>query len=426
MSGTPRFDRRRMVRLGLALPLLSAACAGPAQSTDLHDTLEHLCEKNRMPGLAAAVWRGPVRVAAAAAGVRKHNDPTPVTIDDQWHLGSDTKAMTATLVGLFVDRGILRFEDVLDEALSDWRLHPGYAGVSIELLLQHRGGTPPDVPDDLGGLLTDGDPSTARAAVVRAILTRPPAGATGKYSYSNVGYMILGMVLERKGRTSWESLMRTELFTPLRMDSAGFGPRAIPQPSTNRGATPKTSNQCLRQTLAPTIPPPTARQEPCTAHSRTGPNFSVNTSQAPAASKPSSLPPPCPDSTGHPRWRLRGRLDRSHPRVGKRPRPHPRRQQQPLDRRDMVGSQEKPRLRRSNQPRGRHRTRDHGRRDRLACRDLRRRLASGQAETLGAEMISGTPRAHPAWNRRRRHASCPQTNPRPPIRRPQRGRPECP
>lgn len=228
MSGTTRFARRAMVRLGLSLPLLSAACAGPARSTDLHDTLEHLCEKNRVPGLAAAVWRGPVRIAAAAAGVRKHNDPTPVTVDDQWHLGSDTKAMTATLVGLFVDRGNLRFEDVLGEALSDWRLHPGYAGVSIEQLLQHRGGTPPDVPDDLKGLLTDGDPSTARAAVVRAILARPPTGAAGKFSYSNIGYLILGVILERKGGTSWESLMRTELFTPLRMDSAGFGPPGDP------------------------------------------------------------------------------------------------------------------------------------------------------------------------------------------------------
>ncbi|CAM4486100.1 serine hydrolase domain-containing protein [Nocardia ninae] len=178
-----------------------------------------------MPGLAAAVWWGSEPYAAAVTGFRKRNDPTPVTIGDRWHLGSNTKAMTATLIGLFVDRGVVRFEDQLNELLGGDQLHPGYAAVTVEQLLQHRGGAPENPPPHMRKhMSTDGiEPAAARAAAVTTILADSPAHTPGKYAYSNVGYMILGAALQRLCGASWESLMRTELFTPLRMNSAGFG-----------------------------------------------------------------------------------------------------------------------------------------------------------------------------------------------------------
>ena len=61
-----------------------------------------------LPALAAAAWRDGKLIEMAAVGVRKAGDPTSkVTTNDEWHLGSNTKAMTAMLVGIYVDRGAL-------------------------------------------------------------------------------------------------------------------------------------------------------------------------------------------------------------------------------------------------------------------------------------------------------------------------------
>ncbi|MFI5779283.1 serine hydrolase domain-containing protein [Nocardia sp. NPDC051570] len=233
-----RFGRRALLRPAIALPLLPLILAGAdpaAREEDLPAALERFREQGRLPGLAAAVWRGPEPVAAAAVGVRKHGDPTAVTVEDRWHLGSDTKAMTATLVGAAAERALLRFEDRLGELFAGEPIHPQYAGVTLEQLLHHRGGTPENPPDDLWAIMAaGGDPAAIRATVARGILSRPPAQAPGQFAYSNAGYLIVGAILERRFAMPWETLMRTALFTPLRMISAGFGapgdPSTVDQP----------------------------------------------------------------------------------------------------------------------------------------------------------------------------------------------------
>ena len=64
-----------------------------------------------------------------------------------------------------------------------------------------------------------------RWSIVTHYLSRPPALNPGvRYEYSNVGYIIAGAVAERCTGKSWEELLRSEVFTPLGMTTAGFGP----------------------------------------------------------------------------------------------------------------------------------------------------------------------------------------------------------
>src|SRR5499427_10675590 len=60
-------------------------------------------------GMAAAVLRGERIVAQGAAGVRKRGSAERITLDDRFHLGSCTKAMTATLVAMLVEEGKLNW-----------------------------------------------------------------------------------------------------------------------------------------------------------------------------------------------------------------------------------------------------------------------------------------------------------------------------
>jgi len=211
---------------GDAHPDAAAAADGGSETPpdDLAATLEPVRAGAGLPALAAAVWRGDVLIALGAAGVRTFGDDTPATSADRWHLGSDTKAMTATLIGIHVDRENIQFDDTIGQLFAGEEIDPGYRDVTVEQLLQHRGGAPGEIPADIWATMwEDGSDPGAREKAVLAMLARPPAQAPGTFIYANAGYMIAGAALERKTGAAWEELMRDDLFGPLGMASCGFG-----------------------------------------------------------------------------------------------------------------------------------------------------------------------------------------------------------
>ena len=68
-------------------------------------------------GMAAFVLRGERIIAQGVAGVRKRGTAERITLDDRFHLGSCTKAMTATLVAMLVEEGRLNWTATLGEFL---------------------------------------------------------------------------------------------------------------------------------------------------------------------------------------------------------------------------------------------------------------------------------------------------------------------
>src|SRR5439155_717648 len=68
-------------------------------------------------GMVAAVLRGERIIAQGAAGVRKRGTAERITLDNQFHLGSCTKAMTSTLVAMLVEEGKLNWTTTLRERL---------------------------------------------------------------------------------------------------------------------------------------------------------------------------------------------------------------------------------------------------------------------------------------------------------------------
>jgi D-alanyl-D-alanine carboxypeptidase len=205
----------------VALPLFAAP---PAAVEDVSRELEAVRAQFHMPAMAAAVWRGGTLVATGVTGVRKVGDTRRATVSDQWHLGSDTKAMTATLAGILVERGSVRLEDTVSHLFAGERIDPGWSHVTLLQLLQHRGGAPGDVPDAIWSRMWDeGRAPEARIHAVRALLSRPPAQSPGTFVYANAGYMIAGVALERASGLRWEQLIERDLFAPLGMTSCGFG-----------------------------------------------------------------------------------------------------------------------------------------------------------------------------------------------------------
>ncbi len=179
-------------------------------------------EKHRVPGLIAGTVNRQGLVAAGVVGARKYGSPEPMTINDHVHLGSNTKAMTATRLAMLVEEGKLSWQSTLGEVFSDLKaeFHDDFVNVTLEQLLTHRAGLPANVMYPRTG----GSIVAMRESVVKRVLSNPPLHPPGtKFLYSNLGYIIAGHTAERVTDKSWEQLMTDGLFTPLEMTSAGFG-----------------------------------------------------------------------------------------------------------------------------------------------------------------------------------------------------------
>lgn len=148
----------------------------------------------------------------------------PVTAADQFHLGSDTKAMTAGLLGLLVDDGRVAGTTTLREVWPELApaMRPEYRDVTVaDLLGQHSG-----LPRDPGVPFTDSAEAAQRISLVRWAVAQPPTGARGTYAYSNVNYAVAGAIAERVTGRPYAVLMTERIFRPLGIRSAGWGPPA--------------------------------------------------------------------------------------------------------------------------------------------------------------------------------------------------------
>lgn len=208
----------------LLATLALAAQTGLAAEADLSGVLEGVRAKHGLPALGAAVLKGGKVAAIGAVGKRREGGAESVTVDDRWHLGSLTKAMTATLLARLVERGRLSWGTTLGEAFPDLaaKMHPGYRAVTLERLLTHFGGAPADVPPELWSELwrMQGTPAEQRLTLVRGLTPEKPG--PDAFLYSNAGYALAGAMAEAREGKPWETLLKIHVLAPLGMTSTGF------------------------------------------------------------------------------------------------------------------------------------------------------------------------------------------------------------
>jgi len=206
-------------------------CSGSAAPRDVSGHLEHIRARHQLPALAAAAIVEGQLVAIGATGARSAAAPTPVTLDDRWHIGSCTKSMTASLAAMLVEDGVIGWETTLAEVFPEMPMKKTWREVTLEDLLVQRSGAPGEAPKALWNeaCARQGTPTEQRFAYASGILAGEPERPPGtKWIYSDAGYAIAGAMLEKVTGKDWEMLMRERLFLPLGMLSAGFGAPATP------------------------------------------------------------------------------------------------------------------------------------------------------------------------------------------------------
>lgn len=222
---------------GGTLPLVFArepsAEAAPAPEALTQARLAALRVQAGAPAFAAAAAQRNGRFVSFVDGVRALGQPQRASTSDQWHLGSITKSMTATLVARCVESGQVTWTDtvggVLGSAIPEMRSE--YRDVTFRHLLSHRSGLPGNIetPQLLAFPRESANARADRIAYARLGLMQAPRGPKEQtFEYSNTGYVIAGAMLEAKLGAPWETLIQQHVFTALGMTSAGQGAPGTP------------------------------------------------------------------------------------------------------------------------------------------------------------------------------------------------------
>jgi serine-type D-Ala-D-Ala carboxypeptidase/endopeptidase len=170
-----------------------------------------------------------VVVAAAGvdeAGAASQVSPADTPPDGRFEIGSVTKTMTATLLALLAADGTL----ALDDEVGRWLPAGANGGITLRQLATHTAGLPRIAPN-----YRPADPDNFWAGFTPELAEeglRQTAVTPGTRVYSNFGYQLLGLVLERASGQDYSRLITGRLLGPLSMTCSGVGRagRGIPLP----------------------------------------------------------------------------------------------------------------------------------------------------------------------------------------------------
>lgn len=211
--------------LALGTPVLAQHAPAHAERAATLNTLldEAMAENPGVPAMAVLVIRNGAVAEQAVRGVRASDAADPAQADDRWHIGSDAKAMTATMIARLVDRGVLSWSAPLKTLLPGLAMRPEYEDVTLADLLSHRAGLR-DLDDAADAALLEAafinvrPLPEQRRAFAAAVLNEAPIGpARGESLYSNSGYVLAATVAEQATGRAFEQLMQDEVFQPLGM-----------------------------------------------------------------------------------------------------------------------------------------------------------------------------------------------------------------
>jgi CubicO group peptidase (beta-lactamase class C family) len=194
---------------------------GPDKS--LLDSIFGGLVKPDKPGFAVLIRYGKEDVYTRAEGVRDLRSEAKIDAHTNFRLASFTKQFTAMAVMMLVHDGKLRYNQTLTEVFPDF---PPYGkNVTVRNLLNHTGGLPDyedlmDAQEKLKGPIWSPEHQIQDDEVL-ALLKQETKGkfAPGtSWSYSNSGYVVLGLIVAKGSGQSYGDFLRARIFAPLHMD----------------------------------------------------------------------------------------------------------------------------------------------------------------------------------------------------------------
>lgn len=224
----------RLLIVILSLSLLSLRCSSlhpdrpvfnkgdfPGAVTALDTIIKKDLMQQRIPGAAVALVHEGRVIFSQCYGYADIERTVPITEDSYFMAGSLTKSFTALAVLKLIEEGKIDLHADIKKYIPDFsikHLYDGEVPITVNYLLSHTSGLMIDyyVHSTDGKKYSDAD---LLSQLQDEYLCFKPGTAC---KYSNIGYRLLGMIIEQVTHERFESYLEREIFKPIRMNNSSF------------------------------------------------------------------------------------------------------------------------------------------------------------------------------------------------------------
>jgi CubicO group peptidase (beta-lactamase class C family) len=162
-----------------------------------------------------------------AFGIADRENGTPNTVDTKFNVGSINKSFTALAVRLLLAEGKVALDDTIGKFLPDYPNKTAAERVTVRHLLDMSSG----IGDFFGDRFAAADKEKIRglADYLPFFADRPLAFEPGHGNlYSNGGYIVLGLIIEKASGVDYYAFVRDRVFQPAGMGDSGWTPKNVP------------------------------------------------------------------------------------------------------------------------------------------------------------------------------------------------------
>jgi CubicO group peptidase (beta-lactamase class C family) len=186
----------------------------PDRATEIDKLMSTLFERGQFNGSILVAEKGEI-IYCKAFGKANFQTGTDFTPETPSNIGSVTKQFTAVGIMILAERKKLSYDDPVSKYVPEFSRSAHFRRITLRHLLTHTSGIPDY--DDLG----IDDSGLDQKGLVAALLKKEDALAKPglKYRYSNPGYALLGIVIERVSDKRFGEFMEEEIFKPVGMDN---------------------------------------------------------------------------------------------------------------------------------------------------------------------------------------------------------------
>ncbi len=205
---------------------------------DLYSEIDKLYQdyasKNHIPGYCYAIIVGDKLAHLACAGYANLDKKTTVTKNTVFRIASMTKSFTAMAILKLRDARKLNLDDPVSLYLPAIRVQKPTLDspeITIRDLLNHTAGFPQD--DPWADRRLDATVEELENVIAKGVMFSTPSGT--KFEYSNLGYTILGYIINKVSGISYQEYIATNIWQPLGMDQATWEYSSVPEQNLAQG-----------------------------------------------------------------------------------------------------------------------------------------------------------------------------------------------
>lgn len=192
-----------------------------------HHYLKSIMKKTGTIGMAMTIVDSNDVVYSECFGYADLKKKIPVTDSTTFMIGSTSKLFTATAIMQMVEKGRICLDSPITAYIPEFRVKSRFNSrqITVRDLLTHESGLPCDIPNGqmIGNIKCDGADTMYRTVVAlceKEFVAYPPRTV---FSYSNIGFSLLGVIIERVSKRSYSEYIQDSIFQKLGMNNSFVG-----------------------------------------------------------------------------------------------------------------------------------------------------------------------------------------------------------